>query len=101
MEKIPVKIITKEEAKVLFNFKNKPCKSCSIISNRSAGRGCQGILIGVMGNKKTGKIVERVSIDLKTKKKKILYRDYEDKMFKHLNKEKDIKERNLDKKKLE
>jgi len=76
-EKLPVKIVTKEIMENLLSLKN---------NNKKASR-CN-FLVSVIGNEKTGKVVEKSLINLKTGKKKILYRDYNDKIFKHLKKEK-------------
>lgn len=97
MEKeIPVKIVTQEIMETLLKYKyNKiDCPTCNF---RGFSGGCNNVLTGIKVNKQTGKIVERALINTQTGKKEILYRDYKDKIFKHLDKEKDLKERNLDK----
>jgi len=71
---IRAKIITKAEIYGILRSNLK----------REFGKGSciQGMT--VTGNKKTGKIVEVIQTDQKTHKETILYRDYNDKLFKHL-----------------
>ncbi|MFH1917612.1 MAG: hypothetical protein ABIJ14_00685 [Nanoarchaeota archaeon] len=69
MEKIPIKIITKEEME-------------KILKEGDLGKAGTMFGYGVIGNKKTGKIVEKFKINRMTGEKTILFRDLEDEMFK-------------------
>lgn len=67
---IPVKIISEEQAKKLF----KGCCCCGGSDNE--------ISMGVLVNKKTGKVVEAHKVNSKTGEKTILFRDLSDPIFK-------------------
>ena len=64
---ILAKIVTKEEIENLL---------------KDSAKGGTLFGYGVIGNKKTGKIVEKFKVNRKTGEKTILYRDLSDPMFK-------------------
>jgi len=69
MEETPVKIITKEEME-------------KILGEGDLGKSGTLFGYGVIGNKKTGKIIEKFKVNRMTGEKTILFRDLNDEMFK-------------------